>query len=133
MEIPEELGPRGRRLWASIEAREPGVIELTEPRRDIAVEACRCSDQLDALAAILEAEGLTVTGVNGDERVHPALAETNRLRPLMARLIVALRLPDETTGERAQRRGMRGLQGPPKIGSTLTVTALDRVARASAK
>ena len=128
MEIPEELGPRGRRLWSSIAAREPGVVELTEPRRDIAVEACRCADQLDALAVILVAEGVTL---EDPVRVHPALAETNRLRPLMARLIVALRLPDEATGVRAQHRQMRGIQGPPKIGSTLTVTALDRVARAA--
>lgn len=127
MAVPKGLGPRGRRLWRAIAASDPKAVELGDPRRDIALEACRAGDQLDALADLL-ADGLTVTDPDtGSSRMHPALAAADRLRPLQARLIVALRLPDDVTGAKPQHRGVRGAYAPARG----KVTALDQ-ARAAA-
>ncbi len=130
MAAPRGLGPRGRRLWRAIAARDPRAVEAGDPRRDVAVEACRAADQLDALAEILEDEGLLVIDpASGAKRIHPALVESNRLRPLLARLIVAMRLPDEVTGVKPQGRGLRGAYAPRGAGK---VTALDQARAAAA-
>jgi len=125
MTAPDGLGPRGTRLWNSIEGAAPQVIELADARRDIAIEASRAADQLDILSAILDREGLVVYDDNGRAtKPHPALSELNRLRPLVARLIVALQLPDPATGARG--RAMHGVQKPTRPGAS----ALERVSRA---
>ena len=107
------------------------MADPSDARRDIALEACRIADQLDVLNDQLVTDGLLVDvyadGQRVGERIHPALVESNRMRPLLARLIVALRLPDEATGSKPQRRGLRGVQPT----SAVKVTALDR-ARAAA-
>lgn len=129
MAAPKELGPRGRRLWRSIAARDSKAVDVGDPRRDVALEACRAADQLDALADILATEGLTVTDpVSGRMTMHPALAATDRLRPIQARLIAALRLPDEVTGAKPQHRGIRGTHA---VGQT-KVSALAQARAAAA-
>lgn len=130
--VPKDLGARGRRLWRSIATADPGAVEVGDPRRDVAMEACRAADQLDALAEVLAADGLMVRDpITGAQKIHPALVESNRLRPLLARLIVALRLPDKATGAKPQRHGIRGVQQPsrPRSGK---VTALEQARRAAA-
>ena len=55
-----------------------------------------------------------VDGVMLDGRAHPALVELRAQRILLARLVVALRVPmgvTETSGDRTQRRGTRGVYG----------------------
>ncbi len=131
MAVPKELGPRGRRLWRSIAARDPKAVDVGDPRRDVALEACRAGDQLDLLAGILAVEGLTVRDFEtGKVTMHPALAATDRLRPIQARLIVALRLPDEVTGAKPQHRGVRGTYAP--AATKTKVSALDRARAAAA-
>lgn len=126
---PTGLGPRGRKLWQAVVARDSKVADPTDARRDIALEACRIADQLEGLNDQLLAEGLLLPADDrAGVRVHPALVESNRMRPLLARLIVALRLPDEVTGAKPQQRGLRGVQAP----SAVKVSALDRARSAAA-
>lgn len=62
MDGVERLGPRGRELWAALEAG--GV---SGPRAVIALEACRTADRLEGLNEILMA-GLTARGVLAEAR-----------------------------------------------------------------
>lgn len=99
-------GPSGRALWADI----LGKYELDQHELALLREAVRTVDDLDALAAVVAAEGMTV-----GNRVHPALVESRQLRIALARLLGALRLPagdedDQAPGRRPQRRvGARGV------------------------
>jgi hypothetical protein len=124
---PPGLDARGRKLWQSIVAKDPKVADPADARRDVALEACRIADQLEILNDQLSSQGLLLDDEKLGLKVHPALAESNKMRPLLARLIVALRLPDETTGAVPQRRGLRGVQATTKH----KVSSLDR-ARAAA-
>ncbi|GAB5896074.1 terminase [Mycolicibacterium mageritense] len=109
---PKGTGPSGRKLWRDV----LGKYELEEHEMALLREAVRTVDQLDALAAITERDGLMVDGERGP-RAHPALIESRQLRIALARLTAALRLPagdegDNPAGRRPQRRvGARGVYG----------------------
>jgi hypothetical protein len=67
---PKGAGPSGRRLWRSVqEAYEP-----EEHEQALLVAMVRQVDRLDALEAVIEAEGLTVAG-HGTVKIHPAVVE----------------------------------------------------------
>ncbi len=103
---PKGAGPAGRALWRDI----LGKYELEQHEQALLREAVRTVDDLDGLAAVVAAEGMTV-----GTRVHPALVESRQLRIALARLLGALRLPagdevDQAPGRRPQRRaGARGV------------------------
>lgn len=92
---PPGLGPRGKALWHSI------VAEHDVPTHELGLllEACRTSDDLDALARVVRAEGPMLDG-----KAHPALVECRQLRIVLSRLTASLRVPDEDD-VRPQRRG----------------------------
>jgi hypothetical protein len=56
------------------------------------------------LAALVDADGLLVEG-----RSHPALVESRAQQITLARLLAALRVPDDDTGQPPQRRSVRGV------------------------
>lgn len=89
------FGSAGSALYASVVEE----FELAEHERRQLVEACRCADDLEALAAVVAADGHMKDG-----RVHPALVESRQLRLALARLLASLRVPDENE-QRPQRRG----------------------------
>lgn len=103
--------PAGRRLWrAVLTGFDLDEHELTLLRQAVAV-----ADTCDALQAVADREGPMIADRFGRPVVHPALVELRQQRIVLARLIVALRVPlgevgDEPTG-RAQRRGTRGVYG----------------------
>jgi hypothetical protein len=103
---PNGLRPAGRAIWAAVTADH----ELEAHEQALLTELCRVKDRLDALAKLLDAEGVLVDG-----RVHPALVEARHLGITFARLVAALRLPpgeDDDVGQRPQRRvGVRGVYG----------------------
>lgn len=71
-------------------------------------EACRASDRCDALDRALRAQGVVVRGGTP----NPMLRESREQAITLARLITAMRLPDdlrEPEGRRSQRRGTRGV------------------------
>ncbi|GEL22758.1 hypothetical protein PSU4_17120 [Pseudonocardia sulfidoxydans NBRC 16205] len=100
---PAGLKTSGRALWKAVTSD----FDLAEHERRLLVEACRCADQLDELAAISAAEG----SMGPDGRVHPAVIEARQQRLTLARLVASLRVPDD--GDvRPQRRGAaRGFYG----------------------
>ena len=108
---PAGAGQAGRRLWRAILSE----FELAEHERQLLVQAVRTADLCEDLQATVDREGVLLGG-----RAHPAAVELRAQRVLLARLIVALRVPlgeqeDEEMpaqtpqrGQRTQRRGVRG-------------------------
>lgn len=103
------LGPRGKRLWASLLAQDTDLTDEANPAREIALQAARAADRLDGLAASIQTAD--------DPEALKLLAEERQQSAGMARLITALRLPDEASGKRPQRRQLRGVQQPSKVSS----------------
>ena len=69
--------------------------------------ACRAADRLDALEREAAVTPFVVDGARGPA-THPVHVEVRQAAVLLARLLAALRLPDEATGRRPQRRQVRG-------------------------
>jgi hypothetical protein len=104
---PTNLRAAGKRLWASV----ADEWDLDEHEAAILLEAARTVDLLTQLDAAVRRDGPLVSTDQGP-KVHPAAVEARQQRITLARLIAALRLPNEETGARPQRRGgARGSYG----------------------
>ncbi len=105
---PRGAGAAGRRLWRAV----LGEFELAEHELTLLRQAVRVADLCEHLQQRVDEEG----PVLGD-RAHPALVELRQQRILLARLIVALRVPlgeeeeAKSAASRSQRRGLRGVYG----------------------
>lgn len=102
---PEGSQRAGRRLWNAVVVD----FELAEHELTLLREAVFVADACDQLQQLIHEEGLMVEG-----RANPALVELRMQRILLARLLVALRVPigdaeDAGSGDRLQRRGLRGV------------------------
>jgi hypothetical protein len=106
---PAGAGDAGRRLWRAV----LGEFELAEHELALLRQAVRVADTCAALQGVVDAEGELMTSRLGEARAHPALVELRNQRILLARLVVALRVPlgdqEETQAGRTQRRGLRGV------------------------
>lgn len=106
---PTGLGTSGRALWRAV--MHDYALDVHETT--ILREACRTADSLDALQALLDAEG-HMSETSQGPRVHPALVEARQQRITFARLLTALRIPqgeDTSTGRTQVRGGTRGVYG----------------------
>jgi hypothetical protein len=101
---PNGTQAAGRRLWRSV----LDTFELDEHELTLLRQAVAVADHCEALQDEVDRTGLLVGG-----RTNPALVELRQQRILLARLIVALRVPlgDAGEGGRTQRRGLRGVYG----------------------
>lgn len=100
--MPTDITPssRGDLFKKSVLAR----YELQDHERVLLDEIARTMDDLDALAAHVASAGHTIAG-----RVNPALTEARQMRIALARLVAALRLPEDDDENTPQRRvGVRG-------------------------
>ena len=97
---PQGAGPSGRRIWRAI----LGDFELDEHERALVTALVRQVDRLDQLEALIEAEGLTVTG-HRTMKMHPAVVEARQSAIAVARISAALRLP---AGEQEDGQGAAG-------------------------
>ncbi|GAA1950545.1 terminase [Agromyces allii] len=105
---PADLGASGSALWE--ELTDFVVFDVHETA--LLLEACRVRDRLDALNAVVCAEGVTVSSPQG-VKAHPALVEARAQGVALSRLLASLRIPDENDA-RPQRRGRaRGSYGLP--------------------
>lgn len=108
---PPRTKAAGRRLWKAILAD----YELDEHELTLLRQAVRVADLCDDLQAIVDTDGLMIATGDGSVRTHPAAVELRQQQVLLARLIVALRVPlgeQESAGKtapRVQRRGVRGV------------------------
>ncbi len=108
---PKGSKAAGRRLWAAVLSD----FELDEAELALLRQAVRVADTCEDLKVLVDDEG-PVTGAGERLRAHPALVELRQQRIVLARLIVALRVPlgeDETKqgAPRLQRRSLRGVYG----------------------
>lgn len=120
-----DLGTRGRRLWDSLLAQDASLEDEQNPMREVALSACRTADRVDHLEGLAVETDPVVEG-RGGPMIHPLLAEVRQQSQLLARLVAALRLPDDATGKKPQRRQLRGVQQPKAVSS------LDRARAAKA-
>lgn len=126
---PFGLADGGRALWSACLKQDDNLTDAANPLRRLLEDACRLADQIDALNERVTADGVMVSTDTG-EKVHPALVELGKQRSLLARLLVSLRMPDEATAKRPQRRGPR-VQAANKPGGRTAVSSLDRARRAA--
>lgn len=107
--VPTGLGSAGRELWRWAQTE----FEFDVHERLLLVEACRCADRLDRLAAEALASTVTVINKRGDEVAHPAMVEARQQAIVQSRLVASLRLPSGESEGRPQRRGAaRGAYQP---------------------
>jgi hypothetical protein len=110
---PRGTKAEGRRLWKSV----LGEFTLDEHELSLLRQACRVADMCSDLQAIVDADG-PISSTPSGPRTHPAVVELRQQRILLARLVVALRVPlgEETERSsqgtpRLQRRAVRGVYG----------------------
>lgn len=109
-----ELNARGSRLWSSLTAQDESLLDESNPQRETALSACRAADRLDRLEEQAAETDVVFEGKSGPI-THPVHVEVRQAAALLARLVAALRLPDEATGRRPQKRQVRGVQQPSKV------------------
>lgn len=80
---------------------------ITEDSLLILAELCRVTDRLDALAAAVDRDGVTIPGSRGQTIAHPALAEARSHQVVMARLVRTLALPPELPAASVSRLSAR--------------------------
>jgi hypothetical protein len=114
--MPFELAPRGERLWVSLMAQDPSLEAEDAPMREVALSACRTADRVEHLEQLSLTVDAVVQGRTGP-MIHPLLVEVRQQSALLARLVAALRLPDELTGKKPTRRQVRGVQRPSAVSS----------------
>lgn len=136
MDAPSGLRSGGRALWDAItEAHEDldaaQLVQLTE--------ACRAKDRLDQLDRLLRGDVDTwatlVHRANTQDyelKIDKALTDANATANLMKQLLAALRLPDEVTGKKPQRRAARGGYAPKVPGGKVSSLERARAAKAGA-
>lgn len=116
MSVAAGLNARGCRLWSSLLAQDAELESEDDPRREVALEACRVADRLERLNEICESAS-PIIETEKATMIHPAFAEARQQANVLKQLVAALRLPDEATGKRPQRRGPRGAQRPSVVSS----------------
>lgn len=98
---PKGVGTVGRRLWSEV----LGELELTQAELAILTAACRTVTTLERIAEELESGGLTCENSRGDVVASPLIIEQRQQGAALTRLIASLRLPQDDTDVRPQRRG----------------------------
>lgn len=111
-----DLGSRGARLWASLLEQDGSLTNEQNPMREVALTACRTADRVEHLEELARQTDPVVEGRQGP-MIHPLFAEVRQQAQLLARLVAALRLPDEATGKKPQHRQLRGVQQPRAVSS----------------
>ena len=110
------LGTHGKRLMASLVAQDAMLDDESNPMREVALRACATADRVAHLGELSLTVDAIIEGRVGPT-MHPVFSELRQQESHLARLISALRLPDEATGKRPQKRQLRGVQKPSKVSS----------------
>jgi len=98
---PKGLGPSARKLWRDVTSKwdlRPDELRVLE-------DACREADLIDRLQVELDGEAceLTVSGSMGQPVANPLIQEIRQHRGVFARLMGALKLNDDGSGEEKSR------------------------------
>lgn len=107
MTKPNDFAGGGSRLWDNVtEAHDLDAVQLVQLE-----EACRLKDRLDQLDRVLRGDGDVWVKITEDRdgdisiKVDSALVEARQQATVFKQMLAALRLPDEVSGKRPQRRG----------------------------
>jgi hypothetical protein len=118
----------GRSLWESLLAQDATLSDDLNPARQMALEACRTKDRLDALDEICRTEPVMLDNGKGQPVAHPAWVEARQQGNALKQMIVALRLPDTATRSpaagAARLRRRRGVPARPAAASSPSADAL---------
>lgn len=114
--VMSDLDQRGKRLWKSLLAHDATLGDALTPMREVALAACFAADRVDRLELLARTVPPVSEGKSG-EVMHPVFAEVRQQEAILARLITALRMPDEASGKRPTRPALRGVQKPSKVSS----------------
>lgn len=125
---PPGLGDRGQRMWRSLLAQDANLTVEDNPAREVAYEACRVADLLERFEVECAEAPLVIEGRSGPMN-NPILAERRQQQQNLKQLVAALRLPDEATGKRPQRRGPRGSYSPSGKGAKVSSMERARAAK----
>ncbi len=104
--MPSGLRTSGRALWAAVLSD----YELSACERTLLLQAARTADLLDDLEEEVRLSGPMVESPQG-RKANPAAVEARQQRLVLARLIVALRIPLDESADRTQSRPIRGVYG----------------------
>ena len=109
--VPDGLAAGGRALWQAVAE----VHELDAVQEVQLLEACRAKDRLDKLDDLLRGDvevwARLVHNLQTEDyelKIDKALAQANTTANMLKQLLAAMRLPDEATGKKPQRRAARG-------------------------
>lgn len=91
---PRGLGPAGRDLWRKVLA----TFALDDHEEPALMLACRQLDDVARLEALLESDGLVVTGSTGQPRLSQVVTELRQARLAASRLLEQLALPVDDSG-----------------------------------
>ena len=105
---PKGVGTQGKKLWREVLSEH----ELSQAELSILTAACRCITTLERIAEELESGALTSLNARGDLVSSPLVVEQRQQSATLTRLIASLRLPEDNSDDRPQRRGAaRGSYG----------------------
>jgi hypothetical protein len=105
MQMPDDLGSEGQKLWQDIAEGEDSWSEDIRPDEYRILElACRALDDLDEMRQTFEGQGRewVVKGSTGQPVINPLKSEIRFLTATFAALVKQLAIPD--TEERALAR-----------------------------
>lgn len=125
---PDGLAKRGLRLWHDVLKVEP---EPDPAQLVMLEECCRSADRLDELDRIIQGKGVLnlmrfrhMVGsgdgspdspITVEVKFDHVLGEARQQQNVLKQLLVSLRLPDQSTGAKPQRRGARGVYKPTPV------------------
>lgn len=97
---PNDLSGAGLALWLEL----LGNLDFQPHERQLVVELCRTVMLADMLTGEIDVLGPVVDGMHGP-KVNPLVAEIRQQRLVIARLTVALNIPEPDESQRPVRRG----------------------------
>ena len=95
----------GRRLWKQIVTSKR--YELRPDELLVLEHACREADLIDELALAQRGAPMTVRGSQGQQVIHPLIAELRQHRATLNTLLKTLNLPDEGAGAETRSTAAR--------------------------
>jgi len=85
--IPPDIGEHGRRLWKSTGPRLVESGSLDDLDRETFETLCRVYHKMVVADRLLEAEGLSVEGLKGTNKKHPAFTQWKAYSDLYLKLL----------------------------------------------
>lgn len=93
-----------------MEGALPEGMEFDERESAILDLAVGMADAIEALEQLVEEQGLTVKGSQGQERFNPAVTELRQQRASLSRMLGMLRIPEDAGGVQKDPKKQRAAE-----------------------